>query len=68
MATPYVVTGTLSKGRLVELDEALPLAEGRVRVTIVPLSARKVRPVRDVLAEIHEEQRLRGHVPPTREK
>ena len=68
MVTPYVVTGTLSKGRLVELDETLPLADGKVRVSIEPLPAREVRPLRDVIAEIREQQRARGHVPPSREE
>jgi hypothetical protein len=68
MVTPYVVTGTLSKGRLVELDETLPLADARVRVSIEPIPAREVRPVREVIAEIREQQRESGHVPPSREE
>jgi hypothetical protein len=68
MVTPYVVTGTLSKGRLVELDETLPLTDARVRVSIEPFPAREVRPVREVIAEIREQQRQSGHVPPSREE
>jgi hypothetical protein len=68
VVTPYVVTGTLSKGRLVELDEGLPLADGKVRVSIEPLAAREPRPLRDVIAEIREQQRESGHVPPSREE
>ena len=68
MVTPYVVTGTLGNGRLVELDETLPLADAKVRVSIEPLPPRKVRPVRDVIAEIREQQQKRGYVPPSREE
>ena len=68
MATPYVVTGTLSNGRVVELDEELPLSDAKVRVSIEPITARSVRPVLEVLAEIRKEQEARGHVPPTREE
>ena len=68
MTTPYVVTGTLSNGRVVELDEELPLGDAKVRVSIEPIAARSVRPVREVLEEIWQEQEARGHVPPTREE
>ena len=65
---PYVVTGTLSNGRQVELDEALPLGDARVRVSIEPITTRNVRPVREVIAQIRKEQQECGHVPPTREE
>ncbi len=68
MVSPYVVTGTLSNGRVVELDEALPLADAKVRVSIEPLPAGKVRPLREVVAEIRERQRQRGYVAPSREE
>jgi hypothetical protein len=65
---PYVVTGTLSNGRRVELDEALPLGDARVRVSIEPITASNVRPVRQVIAEIRREQQACGYVAPTREE
>lgn len=68
MVAPYVVTGTLSNGRLVELDEAVPLGDAKVRVSIEPITSSDKRPVREVLAEIHAEQKARGHVPRTREE
>ena len=64
----YVVTGTLSEGRTVTLDEALPLEGQRGRVLVEPLTPRKRRPHGEVLAEIRERQRARGHVPPTKEE
>ena len=64
----YVVTGTLSNGRQVELDEALPLGDARVRVNIEPIAASNVRPVREVIAEIRKEQQESGHVAPPREE
>ena len=68
MGSAYVATGNLSDGRVVELDEPLPLANGRVRITVEPLSPRQVRPLSEVLAEIHAEQAERGFVPPTRDE
>jgi hypothetical protein len=68
MVTPYVVTGTLSNGRLVELDEAIPLNDAKVRVSIEPIAARNVRPLREVIAEIRKEQQECGYVAPTREE
>jgi hypothetical protein len=66
----YVVTGTLTDGRTVTLDEGLPLGPARVRVAVEPLPARdpgSQRPYREVVAEIRRRQRQRGHRPPTRE-
>jgi hypothetical protein len=68
MTNAYVATGNLKDGRLVELDEPVPVANTRVRVRIEPLPSREVRPLREVLAEIHAEQGERGFVPPTREE
>jgi hypothetical protein len=68
VVAPYVVTGTLSNGRLVELDEAVPLGDAKVRVSIEPITASNVRPVREVIAEIRKEQQESGYVPPTREE
>lgn len=34
MTSAYVVTGMLTDGRTVQLDEPLPLTSGRVRVTV----------------------------------
>lgn len=65
---PYVVTGTLSNGRRVELDEALPLGDARVRVSIEPITASNGRPVREVIAEMRQEQQECGYVAPTREE
>jgi hypothetical protein len=66
----YVVTGTLTDGRTVALDEGLPLGPTRVRVVIEPLPGRDAggqRPYREVVAEIRRRQTQRGHRPPTRE-
>jgi hypothetical protein len=60
------VTGTLTDGRTVALDEGLPLGPTRVRVTIERLPARAARPYRKVVARIRAGQARRGHRPPTR--
>jgi hypothetical protein len=68
MVALYVVTGRLSNGRLVELDEAVPLGDAKVRVSIEPITATDKHPVHEVIAEIRKEQQECGHVPPTREE
>ena len=69
MATAYTRTGMLTDGRTVALDEAVPLEAGPVRLVVEPIAEPKgPRPFGEVLAEIHERQRLRGHRPPTREQ
>ena len=60
MSETYVVTGTLTNERTVALDEALPLGQTKVRVTVEPLT-RERRAYRDVVAEIRSRQALRGH-------
>ena len=59
----YVVTGTLTDGRTVALDEGLPLGPTKVRVVIEPLPAREAaaRPYQQVVAEIRPRQSDRGH-------
>jgi hypothetical protein len=68
MGQEYVVTGNLRGGRVVELDESLPVSDAKVRVRIEPLVRREVRPLNEVMAEIWREQAESGHVPPTREE
>jgi hypothetical protein len=68
MHRPYVVTGRLTDEHTVALDEALPLTPTRVRVTVEPFSSASPRPYLEVLAEIRQRQRRRGHQPPNREE
>jgi hypothetical protein len=65
----YVVTGMTYDGKNVTLDEKLPFGHAKVRV-IVELVEEVVakRPAAEVLAEIHERQRQRGFVPPTKDE
>jgi hypothetical protein len=74
MTNAYIVTGTLTDRTTLKLDEALPLAEGKVRLTIEPLDEGKVRltaePVQTekptlqkVMEGIWARQAARGHVP-----
>jgi hypothetical protein len=67
MQSTYVVTGILSEDT-VRLDESLPLGQCRVRVTVEVLGAVNQRPHMEVMEEIYERQRQRGHVPRTREE
>ena len=69
MQQAYVVTGSLSSGRVVELDEALPVTVAKVRVTVEVLEIPPPPPPHaEFMAKMHEEQRKRGFVPPTREE
>jgi hypothetical protein len=66
MQNAYVLTGQIQDGRTVVLDETLPLGPTRVRLVLEPLSSQQ--PYEQVMAEIRERQRLRGHQPRTQEQ
>ena len=70
METAYIVTGTLTDDHTVTLDEALPLAQGKVRLSVEPLPVDPPakRPHDEVIAEIWARQKARGHQPRTREE
>lgn len=70
METAYIVTGTLTDQNTVTLDEALPLAPTKVRVSVEPLPVDPPakRPHDEVIAEIWARQKARGHQPRTREE
>jgi hypothetical protein len=59
----YTVTGTISDGRTVILDEALPLKDARVRVTLDAEERHPRKSYEQVLGEIRARQEARGHVP-----
>jgi hypothetical protein len=64
----YNVTDLLQNGRIVTLDSPLPLAEGKVRVSVEPLEQDKPMTHAEVIDMIRESQRQRGHTPPTKEE
>jgi hypothetical protein len=66
MQNAYVVTGSMQDGRTVVLDETLPLGPTKVRLVLEPLSSQQ--PYDQVMTEIRERQRLRGHQARTREQ
>jgi hypothetical protein len=68
MQPSYVVTGVLSDGRTVTLDEPLPLTSGKVRVVVEPVAPEPKPDLSTFLERIWDEQRCRGHVPPTKEE
>ena len=66
MEQAYVLTGELRDGRSVMLDEAVPLAAGKVRVTVQRIAKSGVpRSHAEVLADIHAQLKASGHVAPT---
>jgi hypothetical protein len=72
MQNAYIVTGTITDGRTLALDEAVPVRPGgKVRVVVEllppdPVEAQKA--LTAFLTDLRERQRQRGHVPPTREE
>jgi hypothetical protein len=65
MQPALVVTASVIDDRTLKLDEPLPLTTGKVRITVEVLPP----PSRDeLLDKIHQGQRDRGFVPPTREQ
>jgi hypothetical protein len=68
MQQAYIVTGLLTDGQTLKLDESLPLKEGKVRVIVEVLPEGTASKLEEVLALIHQRQRERGYVPPTREE
>ncbi len=73
MTESYVVTGTMTDPRTVTLDEPLAIESQRVRITVEPVTPEPVvptskRPYLEVMEEIRQAQRLRGHKPRTKEE
>jgi hypothetical protein len=72
MTNAYVVTGTLTDARTVELDEPLPLSGKKVRVTVEmtadATAAPPTQPLGEYLAELRDRQAARGHVPRSAEE
>ena len=68
MSQIYQVNGELIDNLTLKLDAALPAATGKVRVT-VELFPGKPRPdLKEFVEQMWERQRLRGHVPRTKEE
>lgn len=69
MPQTFVTTGTLSGGKLVQLDEALPVAGGKVKITVEVVEPAAEKPTfQEVMEKIWEAQRQRGHVPRSAEE
>ena len=69
MARAYTRTGVLTDERTVALDEAVPLADRRVRLVVEPIAGTEAgRSYGEVLAAIRDRQRRRDHRPPTPEE
>jgi hypothetical protein len=69
MTNAYIVTGTLTDPKTVHLDEALPVAAGKVRLVIEPAAAPPPQQsLEEYLADLRKRQAARGHVPMTVEE
>lgn len=66
MTSAYVVTGTLTDGKTVQLDEPLPVTAGKVRITVEVMEpSRPTQSLHEWLEELRARQAARGHVPRT---
>jgi hypothetical protein len=68
MQNAYVVTGSVTGERTLELDEALPIKAGKVRVTVEVLETPPKMSLPEFMDWLHKRQDERGFVPPTREE
>jgi xanthine/CO dehydrogenase XdhC/CoxF family maturation factor len=72
MQQAYIVTGTISDGTTVKLDEAVPLCSGgRVRLVVELLPPEPAKPrqsLAEFMADLRERRQQRGYVPPTQEE
>ena len=69
MTNAYSLTGTLTDGMTLRLDEALPLAVGnKVRVTIEAVPQATKPTLQQVMEVIWARQAARGHVPRSAEE
>ena len=68
MRNAYVLTGTVSDERTLNLDEDLPVKAGKVRVVVELIQAPLPNDYPEFMARLREQQRQRGHVPRTREE
>jgi len=67
MHQAYVLTGVLADGRMLELDETLPVPNGRVRVTVEVLAEKPRMTHDEYLAWLTQRQQQRQFVAPSRE-
>jgi hypothetical protein len=65
MTNAYVVTGTLTDAKTVQLDEPLPMSAGKVRLIVEATPPTQKPSVTEVMERIWAEQVTRGQVPPT---
>lgn len=68
MSRVYEVTGELIDNQTLKLDEALPAAAGKVRVTVQLVPSGTRPDLKEFMELMWEEQRRRGHVPPTKDE
>jgi hypothetical protein len=68
MQNAYIVTGSVMDERSLKLDEPLPVKAGKVRITVEILPGEPKETLSEFLERIHQAQRERGYVPPTREE
>ena len=68
MQTAFSVTGTLEGGRIVHLDEELPINSGKVRLIVEAVEPRAATGGAEFEAMLRARQHARGHQPRTKEQ
>jgi hypothetical protein len=68
MSQAYQVTGEMTDSRHVTLDQAIPVAAGKVRVIVERIPPSATRDLAEFERQLRERQKARGHVPPSKEE
>ena len=68
MTAAFTTTATTTDGKTLTLDTPAPVGSGRVRVTVEPVAEQRPPKLLEFLDQLRQEQRVRGHVPRTREE
>lgn len=68
MSQTFETTGEMTDNRHVTLDEAIPLAAGKVRIIVEPVAVKPAPDLDAFLRDLRARQKARGHVPPTKEE
>ena len=68
MSQTYQVTGELTDGRHVTLDQPIPLTAGKVRVIVEQMPSVSKPDLADFELQLRERQTARGHVSRSKEE
>jgi hypothetical protein len=67
MQQAYLVTGSLTDSRTIQLDDPIPVSSGKIRVIVEVADIARKMSHEEFLTWLQNRQETRGHVPCTRE-